>query len=158
MLWISWSHYSGGTRKTDLVRFQWRRLLTTGPPVRQHSRSCRSSASRKTCRPSLTPRDLPCLSHQWKRPGSLRASQSQNGLNRTHGKAGSFPLTKARATAMGWKDRYVMEGCATVGDRLWRYTGNAPAKRWRATTSPKTRAGLARVSGSQRAWRLSRTA
>ena len=24
LLWISWSHYSGGTRKTDLVRFQWK--------------------------------------------------------------------------------------------------------------------------------------
>jgi hypothetical protein len=23
-------------------------------------------------------------------------------------------------TAMGWKDRYVMQGCATLGDRLWR--------------------------------------
>jgi Phage 5-bladed beta propeller receptor binding platform domain len=33
--------------------------------------------------------------------------------------------TKARATAMGWKDRSVMQGCATLGDRLWRYTGNA---------------------------------
>ena len=24
LLWISWSHYSGSTRKTDLVRFQWK--------------------------------------------------------------------------------------------------------------------------------------
>ena len=24
LLWISWSHYSGSTSKTDLVRFQWK--------------------------------------------------------------------------------------------------------------------------------------
>ena len=46
-------------------------------------------------------------------------------MNRTFGKAGPFPLTKAQATAMGWKDRYMMQGCATLGDRLWHYTGNA---------------------------------
>jgi hypothetical protein len=26
---------------------------------------------------------------------------------------------------MGWSDRWVMQGCATLGGRLWRYTGNA---------------------------------
>jgi hypothetical protein len=26
---------------------------------------------------------------------------------------------------MGWKDRWTIQGCATLGDRLWRYTGNA---------------------------------
>jgi hypothetical protein len=26
---------------------------------------------------------------------------------------------------MGWKDHYVMQGCATLGDRLWHYTSNA---------------------------------
>ena len=26
---------------------------------------------------------------------------------------------------MGWKDRWTTQGCATRGDRLWRYTGNA---------------------------------
>jgi hypothetical protein len=46
-------------------------------------------------------------------------------VNRTFGEAGPFPLTKAQATAMGWKDRYMMQGCATLGDRLWHYTGNA---------------------------------
>ena len=56
-----------------------RRVVTTGPPVSQHSRSCRSSASRKTCTPSLTHGDLPRLSHQRQRPGSLRASQSHRG-------------------------------------------------------------------------------
>ena len=46
-------------------------------------------------------------------------------MDHTYGKAGSFQLTKARAAAMGWKDRWTMQGCATLRDRLWRYTGNA---------------------------------
>ena len=52
-----------------------------------------------------------------------RVVDVENNVNRTFDKAGPFSLTKAKATAMGWKDRYV--GCATLGDRLWRYTGNA---------------------------------
>jgi hypothetical protein len=35
-----------------------------------------------------------------------------------------------------------------------RNIAGAPAKRWRVTTSPKTRAGLARASGNQRAWAI----
>ena len=54
-----------------------------------------------------------------------KVTDVENGVNHTYGKAGSFPLSKARATAMGWEDRWTMQGCATLGDRLWRYTGNA---------------------------------
>ena len=54
-----------------------------------------------------------------------KVNEVESGVDHTYGKAGSFPLSKARATAMGWTDRYVMQGCATLGDRLWRYTGNA---------------------------------
>jgi hypothetical protein len=54
-----------------------------------------------------------------------KVTEVESGVNHTYGRAGSFPLAKARAMAMGWKDRYVMQGCATPGDRLWRYTGNA---------------------------------
>ncbi|HEY6686106.1 MAG TPA: hypothetical protein VI094_07860, partial [Propionibacteriaceae bacterium] len=82
-----------------------------------------------------------------------------------------FPLTKARATAMGWKDRWTMQGCATLGDRLWRYTGNADRTDPATLTefSWSTGKEVARHNGpkdagwtgagiwEQRAWRLSRT-
>ena len=41
LLWISWSHYSGGTRKTDLVRFQWKAgylyLVVVAAGVQDHA-------------------------------------------------------------------------------------------------------------------------
>jgi hypothetical protein len=55
LLWISWSHYSGSTRKLIWSDSNGRRVLTTGPPVRQHSRSCRSSALCRPCKPSSIP-------------------------------------------------------------------------------------------------------
>ena len=39
-------------------------------------------------------------------------------------RAGPFPTTKANAQAAGWADRYTVQGFATVGGRLWRYTGD----------------------------------
>jgi hypothetical protein len=127
LLAISW-HCSGGTWKTDLVRFQWKAGTYTWSSrspvfkiieVRHHAK--RASQARPhgdylVYRISGNGRD---------RYERRKVTDVESGVNDTYGKAGSFPLTKARATAMGWKDRYVMQGCATLGDRLWRYTGNA---------------------------------
>jgi hypothetical protein len=38
--------------------------------------------------------------------------------------AGPFRTTKDTAQAAGWADRYTVQGFATVGGRLWRYTGD----------------------------------
>ena len=129
LLWISWSHYSGGPRKTDLVRFQWKAgtyTWSSRPPafkimpkfgITQNVQAkLDSTGTYLVYRVSGNGRD---------RYERRKVTEVEGGVNRTHGKAGSFPLTKARATAMGWKDRYVMQGCATLGGRLWRYTGNA---------------------------------
>jgi hypothetical protein len=80
-----------------------------------------------------------------------KVTEVENGVNHTYGKAGSFPLTKARATAIGWKDRYVMQGwqpsvidfgvtpATLIGRTLppSRNIAGQPPKRWRVTMSPK---------------------
>ena len=129
LLWISWSHYSGRTRKTDLVRFQWKAGTynwSTRPPT---FKIMPKFGITQNVQAKL---DLTGIYLVYRISGNGRdryerrkVTEVESGVNHTYGKAGSFPLTKARATAMGWKDRWTMQGCATLGDRLWRYTGNA---------------------------------
>jgi len=48
----------------------------------------------------------------------------ERGIDRVLHRAGPFPTTKDTAQAAGWADRYTVQGFATVGGRLWRYTGD----------------------------------
>jgi hypothetical protein len=48
----------------------------------------------------------------------------ERGIDRVLHRAGPFPTTKASAQAAGWADRFTVQGFATVGGRLWRYTGD----------------------------------
>jgi hypothetical protein len=48
----------------------------------------------------------------------------ERGIDRVLHRAGPFPTTKATAQDAGWADRYTVQGFATVGGRLWRYTGD----------------------------------
>ena len=48
----------------------------------------------------------------------------ERGIDRVLDRAGPFPTTKDTAQAAGWADRYTVQGFATVGGRLWRYTGD----------------------------------
>lgn len=66
-----------------------------------------------------------------------KVNEVESGVDHTYGRAGSFPLSKASATAMGWNDRYVMQGCVTSVIDFWRYTGTAD----RTTLPGRTEAG-----------------
>jgi len=129
LLWISWSHYSGGTRKTDLVRFQWKAGTYTWSSRPPAFKIMPKFGITQNVQAKLDPTGTYLVyrisGNGRDRYERRKVNEVESGVNHTYGKAGSFPLSKARATAMGWNDRYVMQGCATLGDRLWRYTGNA---------------------------------
>ena len=129
LLWISWSHYSGGIRKTDLVRFQWKAGTYTWSSRPPAFKIMPKFGITQNVQAKLDPTGTYLVyrisGNGRDRYERRKVNEVESGVNHTYGKAGSFPLSKARATAMGWTDRYVMQGCATLGDRLWRYTGNA---------------------------------
>ena len=110
------SHYPGSTRFRDLVRFQWKSgtySWSTRPPGFKIMPKYGSS---QTVQAKLDPKGTYLVDRisgsGQDRYGRRRVVDVENNVNRRFGKAGPFPLTKAKATAMGWKDRYMMQGCA----------------------------------------------
>jgi hypothetical protein len=70
----------------------------------------------------------------------------ERGIDRVLDRAGPFPTTKDTAQAAGWADRYTVQGFATVGGRLWRYTGDG-------TGTNRSRSGSAHRVRLEQRWR-----
>jgi Phage 5-bladed beta propeller receptor binding platform domain len=131
-LWQNWTRWMpDGSRKFYLVRFRWRSRVEPytwqDPPL-----DMQVMASFHNDQTVVYAQLDPLGEYIAYRVGGggydrfeLRTiGEVERGIDRVLHRAGPFPTTRDTAQAAGWPDRYTVQGFATVGGRLWRYTGD----------------------------------
>jgi hypothetical protein len=135
---VNWIHCSGCTRFRDLVRFQWKsgtNNWSTCPPA---FKIMPKVGSLQTVQAKLDPTGT-CLVYRINGSGQdryerLRVVDVENNVNRTFGKAGPFPVTRAKATAPLGVNTH-------IHPRTWAGVLPCPSSLRRVVSSAASRAG-----------------
>jgi hypothetical protein len=128
-IWVNWTHYdTNGTRHRDLVRFPWKSGTYTWnskPPNIQIMPSFHSDSD--VIQAKLDPLGKYIayrISGNGQDEYELRSlTDVELNIDNVIHHLGPMPLTQAKATELGWTDRWVFQGYASTIDKLWRFTG-----------------------------------